>query len=594
MEFARGIAAIFVSGWRASPGRMAVYSAVILVNYVSLPLSPLALKYVTDAVVAGDVRGATYAAAALSLVALIAHTGKQIGHVVRVELSDLHAIRVAEELAILSQSPRGLEHHERPDYADRLELMRNEGNPLYVAVQLALEAVAHTLQFAITVALLVLLQPLLLLLLLFALPPLLAERWAARREEAVRLACADRFRRAQHLLDLAVRQDAAKEIRVFGLQDELARRLDELRREVRRRAFRVELQGVAALSAAQLVFALGFVAAIVLVVRGAIAGRQSVGDVVLVVTLATQVNNLVFRTVGLAQWLRRAAAAMTRLAWMRNLVRELYPTERADAPVPAILRQGIRFEGVGFRYPGTDTGVLHDVDLDLPAGTTVALVGENGAGKTTLVKLLCGFYTPTWGRITVDGVDLDRLPIEDWRKRIAAGFQDFVRLELLARESVGVGDLAAIEEPEAVLDALERADARDLVERLASGLETHLGKSYTDGAELSGGQWQKIALSRAMMRTAPLLLILDEPTSALDAHAEHVLFERYAESARAVARATGGIAIFVSHRFSTVRMADWIVVVDGGRIAEQGTHDELVALGGTYAELFALQAAAYS
>jgi len=231
------------------------------------------------------------------------------------------------------------------------------------------------------------------------------------------------------------------------------------------------------------------------------------------------------------------------------------------------------------------------VNLDLPTGCTVA--GENGAGKTTLVKLLCGFYTPTSGRIAVDGTDLARLPVEQWRERIAAGFQDFVRFELVARESVGVGDLAAIDEPEAVLDALERADGRELVERMPSGLETHLGKSYADGAELSGGQWQKIALARAMMRTRPLLLILDEPTSALDAHAEHVLFERYAESARAVARATGGIAIFVSHRFSTVRMADRIVVVEGGRIVEQGSHDELVALGRIYAELFALQAAAY-
>jgi len=168
-----------------------------------------------------------------------------------------------------------------------------------------------------------------------------------------------------------------------------------------------------------------------------------------------------------------------------------------------------------------------------------------------------------------------------------------VRLEVVARESVGVGDLAAIEDRRAVAAAVGRAAAGDVIETLPDGLDALLGVSHGDGVELSGGQWQKIALARAMMRGRPLLLILDEPTSALDAHAEHELFERYAESARAVATATGAVAVFVSHRFSTVRMADLIVVVDDGRVAEQGTHDELVARGGIYADLFALQAAAY-
>jgi ATP-binding cassette subfamily B protein len=238
--------------------------------------------------------------------------------------------------------------------------------------------------------------------------------------------------------------------------------------------------------------------------------------------------------------------------------------------------------------------VLSEVDLHLPAGTTVAFVGENGAGKSTLVKLLCRFYEPTDGRITVDGVNLGAFDPAAWRERIAAGFQDFIRFAFLARESVGVGDVRAIDDEAAVLAALERADARELVDRLPAGLETQLGREAGDGVELSGGQWQKIALGRAMMRTRPLLLILDEPTSALDAHAEHELFERYVASARAVARATGGIAIFVSHRFSTVRMADHIVVVDGGSIVEHGTHHELVANGRLYADLYKLQAAAYS
>jgi ATP-binding cassette, subfamily B, bacterial len=231
--------------------------------------------------------------------------------------------------------------------------------------------------------------------------------------------------------------------------------------------------------------------------------------------------------------------------------------------------------------------------LQLLAGSTVAFVGENGAGKSTLVKLLCRFYEPTGGRIAVDGLDLAAIDAETWRSRIAAGFQDFLRLGLLAGESIGVGDLPRLDDRAAIESAVDRGAARDVVHDLPQGLDTPIGVTQPNGTELSGGQWQKLALARAMMRERPLLLILDEPTSALDAHAEHELFESYAESARILAGATGGIAIFVSHRFSTVRMADLIVVVDDRRVAEVGSHEELVARGGIYAELFALQAAAY-
>ena len=593
MRFLRSVREILVGGWRASPVRMTAAFAMIVLNYVSWPLAPLALKYVTDAVVDGDVGAATYAAAFLPLVALIHYTGDRIAQALWVELTDLHMIQFAQELGELSQASPGLEHHERSDYADRLELMRNEGKSLYRAVQLAMSAVSFTIQFAITVVLLAMVEPVLLFLLLFALPPLVADRWSWKLYDRVREQEADRLRSATHLLDLATRQDAAKEIRIFGLQDELRRRLAETRNGLRRRLLRAELTGVWLIALGHVVFAIGFVSALLVVVRGAVRGEQSVGDVVLVVTLATQTNGLVFDAVELMVWLQRSAAAMGRLSWLRTLVAELYPPRHADAPVPDTLREGIMFERVGFRYPATEPDVLRDVELELRAGTTVAFVGENGAGKSTLVKLLCGFYQPTEGRITVDGVDLARLPVERWRERVAAGFQDFVRFELIARESIGIGDLPALDDARLVGAAVERAAAVDVVERLEDGLETQLGKSYTNGAELSGGQWQKIALARAMMREKPLLLILDEPTSALDAHAEHVLFERYAASARNVACATGGVAIFVSHRFSTVRMADRIVVVDEGRIVEEGTHDELIARGGVYAELFALQAAAY-
>ena len=595
MTFVRGFLAIIAGAWRASPGRLTAIFALTLLSYASAPLTPLVLKHVTDAVVAHDAGAATRAAVFLPLLALFNAIGAHLLHVLFVEVADQNVINLTGDIAGLAQRPGGLAHLERTDYANEIELIRNEGQWRYMSVRSAILGIGVVVQLTLTILLLARLQPVLLLLLLFAIPPLVGTRMAWRRFERVWRESADKLRRATHYSDLALRADAAKEVRLFGLEDEVRDRIQSSRKELRGIIFRADLQGVLTQSVGFLVFALGYVGALLIVVRGAVKGSHTVGDVVLAVSLAGQTNQLVFSVVSALQRLQRGAAAADRLRWLRNLVAELYPRrETKTAAPPARIEQGIRVENVTFRYPATEVDVLSDVDLELPAGSTVAFVGENGAGKSTLVKLLCRFYEPTRGRIAVDGVDLTSIDPGGWRERIAAGFQDFVRFELVARESVGVGDIPLLDDRAAIERAVDRAAARDVVEDLAHGLDTPIGLTQPGGgAELSGGQWQKLALARAMMRERPLLLILDEPTSALDAHAEHELFDRYAASARAVARATGGIAIFVSHRFSTVRMADLIVVVDGGRIAELGTHDELVGLGGIYAELFALQAAAY-
>jgi ATP-binding cassette subfamily B protein len=252
---------------------------------------------------------------------------------------------------------------------------------------------------------------------------------------------------------------------------------------------------------------------------------------------------------------------------------------------------------VSFAYPGTERNVLDDVSLTLPAGAVVAIVGENGAGKTTLVKLLAKMYEPSAGAILVDDAPLRRMPAAAWRARLAGAFQDFFRFELRARHTVGLGDVGRIDDAPAVTAAVDRAGASDVVARFASGLDTQLGATWPGGVEPSFGQWQKLALARGFMRDQPLLLVLDEPTAALDAETEHALFERYAAAARGAGdgadSAAGRITVLVSHRFSTVRMADLIVVLDGSHLIEAGSHDELMARRGAYAELYAIQAAAY-
>ena len=592
-DLIRGIGAVLASSWRAGPGRLVVSAVLMLLGGLSGPLIAVFLAMTTDAALDRRTAVATTAAVAVAVVALLNLTMEHFAHIFFFELADLHHLRVERELGELAQGATGLAHHERRDYADRMELLRKETGSIGEGVQTVLTAATLFVQVTLTAVLLAYLEPWLLLLPVFAVAPLVTGRLADARLERAELATAEPTRLGWHLLDLAVDAAAAKEIRLFGLQRVLRERQARLRGEVERRLRRAELGGLLLRIAGQLVFAVGYVGAVVLVVRAAIGGQRSVGDVALVVTLAVQTNAQAAGVVAVASALQRNGRAMAWLRWLRAAVAADAPAGTAGREPPPALHTGIDLENVTFRYPGTGDEVLRDVNIRIPAGTTVAVVGDNGAGKSTLVKLLCRFYEPTSGAITVDGVDLATIDPARWRERTAAAFQDFVRFETTARESVGVGDLPRAADPAAVPAAVDRADAQRVVDSLPDGLDTHLGKAYEDGAELSGGQWQRVALSRAMMRTEPLLLVLDEPTAALDPLTEHALFTRYAESARELRRRTGGITVFVSHRFSTVRMADLILVVSGGRIAEAGSHRDLMAEDGIYAELFGLQAAAY-
>jgi ATP-binding cassette subfamily B protein len=591
-ETLRSAAWLLRLSWRQNRAKTAVALILVLSNAVAAPLMALSMKWLTNAAVAGDAVGAGYAGFAVAACVIGVLTLGHFAHIAYFELSEINTLTAELRLIDLANGSAGIEHQERAEIADRLTVLEQEIQQIQDGFYAVLALSSLAVAIGLTGLLLAMVNPILLLLPLVALPPLITGRRAQLLVDQSREETAQDTRLALHLFRLAATAGPAKELRIFRLQKEIQRRHAELWERITRRLWRAQVKATALRAAGQLVFAGGYVAGVLLVVNDAIGGHRSVGDVVLAITLAAQVNQQVAAAVQLLHDLQRIARAYSRLEWLETYIAEREP-KLADQPVPERLADGIRFDDVAFRYPGTDRVVLAGVNLHLPAGSTVAIVGENGAGKSTLVKLLCRFYEPTSGTITADGSDLSRIPLGEWRDRIATGFQDFARFEFVARQTVGVGDLPLVDDQPAVEAALDRANAGDVVGRLEEGLSTQLGKSYKEGTELSGGQWQKLALGRAMMRELPLVLILDEPTSALDAEAEHALFERYAEGAQRVGQASGGITVLVSHRFSTVRMADQIIVVADGKIVESGPHAQLMRNRGLYSELYDLQASAY-
>ena len=487
------------------------------------------------------------------------------------------------------------DHHDRPDIADQLELLRTHRGQLLSGVGALSNALGNVANLGVAAALLMSVEPRALLLPVAGVPlVLLARRAAALKERSV-TETAERQRQALHLYDLATTPSAAEELRVFGLADHVRAEYRVAWREVDRQRVGADVRAAALTAIGSLVLTGGLLVVLSWIARRAADGEVSAGDLVLVLSVLTHLGWQLRWLADLGGWLVEIAVNAGRLRSIEaHAAAEEASSPWASDPVdpPDRLTEGIELHGVGFRYPGSSRASLRDVDLRLPAGTTVAVVGDNGAGKSTLVSLLCGLRRPTQGRITVDGLDLSHIPPAAWSRRVSAAFQDHARFELLAHETVGVADLPTLGNEASVQRSLARAGAADVVDALEAGLLTPLGPSL-DGVDLSGGQWQKLALGRAMHRDGPLLLVLDEPTSALDAEAEHRLFDTYARAARASSSATGAITVLVSHRFSTVRTADLIVVVEDGMVVEVGSHDELLALDGLYAHLFELQAAAY-
>ncbi|MEV6202605.1 ABC transporter ATP-binding protein [Streptomyces sp. NPDC051771] len=609
----RATADLLRMSWRQDPRKLLVALLLMAGNAAAAPLAALWLKRLSDDVVAGQAAGAAWNGAGVAFWALGALTFAHFAHIAYFEISELAVLTMDGKLFETANRDAGLAQVEDPRLADELALLKQEMQRMGEGLQAVLAGSSLAVSMVLTGILLASVDPLLLVLPLLALPSLHAARRAAAILDGAREATAAATRANLHMVELATTAATAKELRTLRLADQIRRRRREAWEEAGRRLSRAQFRAALWQAGGQTVFACGYAAGLLLVIRTAVDGHGGVGDVVLSVVLAAQVNQQVGAAVPLFQQIQRSGRAFRRLSRVRAEVtaartgapevaplapsrppspvpyRRTVPTR----PVPRRLTKGIELRNVSLRYPGADRPVLSEVSLTLPAARTVAIVGENGAGKTTLVKLLCRLYEPTSGHILVDGLDLSTTDPAHWHQRIAAGFQDFVRFEFDAREAVGVGDLPRAGDGAAVTAALRRAGTEGVVRGLPDGLATVLGKSRTGGTDLSGGQWQQLALGRAMMREAPLLLVLDEPTAALDAEAEHRLFQRYARNATRVGAATGAITVLVSHRFSTVRMADLIVVVADGGIHEAGTHDELIARAGLYAELYGVQSAAY-
>jgi ATP-binding cassette subfamily B protein len=580
----------FRLGYRAEPRLLALSLGMALLMMLPDALLALWLKLLVDGLTeAPPDRGRVMVACIGSAVSLVATWYLRILYNrVQRRFRDRIAIALESHVARLQASIPTIEHHERPEYLDRLAMLRDQVFALDHLFMSLFSTIGWVFRLVVVAVLLASVHPALVLLMLFALPAFVTSSWRPAVERRVEEANVANTRLAKHLFGLGTTAAAAKELRVLGTTQSLLGERAEAWERWYRPVAKVRLATALWHAAVWLLFAAAYTLAIVLA-----AGPldQAAGEVTLVVFAGIRTASYVGATAGELGFLRGFwMDSSKRLTWLEDYAAAADPGTGAHAP--SLLRDGITFDHVSFRYPGTQRLVLDDVSLHLPAGSVVAVVGENGAGKSTLVKLLARMYLSTSGSITVDGVTLAEIASEEWRQRLAGAFQDFFRFELVAQQSIGTGDLPRIDQRVAAEAAVDRAGADDVVERLGTGLDRQLGPTWPDGADLSFGQWQKVALARGFMRDEPLLLILDEPTAALDAETEHSLFERFSAAARG-ADGNGRVTVLVSHRFSTVRMADLIVVLDGARLVEVGSHEDLVARGGLYADLYATQAKAY-
>lgn len=591
MRSLRAIWLVLSTAVRVSP----VQSLLCLCESASVVLDvaqPLFLAWLVTGALDRDLR-----AVALAVVALVASIALQkvlamIGGNAR--FGQLERVGYAFETRIAELTARipTLDHLESPRYLDQVQALRDQQGALGFALNTLLNGLVDLVRVGSTLALAAVADWRLLLVAAAGVPSLVAVRWYARWSADAEQAAAQPARLTQHLLDLAHSPAAGAELRVFGRRDEMRSRLRSAA-AAWRGPYALRTRRRTVVEIACTLFFFGAASGVLAwLLRDVLAGSAGVGAFVLALLLVNQLRSAsgeLQEIVGRVTDVTRTAG---RFLWLLDYERSTRARHSGTAAPPAVLERGIRLESVSFAYPDASLPALREVSLDLRPGSVVALVGENGAGKSTLVKLLAGLYQPTSGRILVDGVDLSAFDVAVWRDRLSGAFQDYATFELSARHTIGVGDLGQVDDDARILAAAREGAAERVVDTLPRGLDTQLGPAWPGGVGLSGGQWQRLALARGMLRQQPLLLVLDEPTAALDAATEHALFERYAASARA-SRQLGTVTLLVTHRFSTVAAADLVVVLQEGRVTEVGAHADLLAADGHYAELYRLQARGY-
>ena len=500
-------------------------------------------------------------------------------------LSELYAnstsIRLMEHAASLD-----LEDFEDADLQDKLDRARRQvAGRSSLLSQLLGQAQDMVTIASFAVGLLVYAPWLIVLLLVALVPAFLGEFHFNAQSYAVNYQWTPERRELDYLRQVGASAQNAKEVKSFGLNGFLIERYRVLSQSIYAANRRIALRRAGWGGLFTTVGTIGYYAAYVIIAYRTVSGDFSVGDLTFLSASFRRLRNLLESLlVGFSQVAGQALYLDDLFSFFRIEPEILSPPN--PRPFPHPIREGFVFEDVGFRYPEAERWAVRHLSFTLRAGEVLALVGENGAGKTTLVKLLSRLYDPDEGRILLDGHPLADYDLEELRLNIGVIFQDFVRYYLSAADNVAVGRIDAREDHARVVEAAHRSMADEVIAKLPRGYEQMLGKLFKSGVDLSGGEWQKIAIARAYMRDAPLL-ILDEPTAALDARSEFEVFQRFKELSQ------GKTAVIISHRFSTVRMADRIIVLDGGRIEEIGSHADLLAANGHYAELFELQAAGY-
>lgn len=522
----------------------------------------------------------------------------RISSVVESLLGDLFSNRTS---VLLMQHAASLDLYqfENPDFYDQLERARRQttGRIGLLALLLSMSQNALTL-FSLAAALMIYSPWLLLLLAVAVVPSFLGEAHYASLEYSLLFRRTPERRQLDYLRFLGASDRPAKEIQMFGLASWLVDRYQKLSDRFYRENRSLTIRKSLVATALSIIGLLGYYGAYVIILLRAVSGVITLGSLTFLAAAFMRSRDLIQRLMS------GAGEIYSQSLYLKDLFDffEMRPTISSppgSVKVPRPLRHGFVFENVGFRYPDSETWALRHVNLTLRPGERLALVGGNGAGKTTLVKLLARLYDPSEGRILLDGIDLREYDLESVRRNVGVIFQDFYRYDLRFDENIGVGEIDRVRDyvdtpnghradatPEIIVSAAEKSLADSLLPRFPDQYQQLLGRRFDGGVDLSGGEWQKVALARAYMRDAQLL-ILDEPTASLDARAEYEVFRRFAGLMHE------RMAVIISHRFSTVRMADRIVVLDEGRTVEEGTHEELIERGGLYSELFALQAEGY-